>query len=133
LTRPRFTLRESTTADLPFVWFCRNDPLTRANSNRAHEISWLEIKSLRVLIFEHQGVPVGYGRIDRQKSLSWVIAPMFRRQGMASILIRALIYRAGHGCSAEIKAGNVFSQKAAAKAGLQFDHNDGALQIWKPA
>lgn len=121
--RSSLTYQKSETRDAPFIWFCRNDPLTRSMSNRQHEIPYSEIECWSVLIFYRGSTPIGYGRISNDYELSWCVAPMFRRQGLATEIIQTLLKIAGtQRAWAQIKEENIYSQRAATRAGMALMH-----------
>lgn len=114
------TLRPSTLSDLPFVWFCRNDPVMRAMSNRRHEIPWEEIRTWTPLIYEVDGLPMGYGYV-RDGEITYSLAPPFRYQGHGPKLIRELVATTpGQPLRAEMRNDNHASISAIIKAGFVF-------------
>lgn len=122
LPDPTYELRPSCANDLPFVFWCRNDPLTRAMSARTYFIEWQEFARWNVQILFANGRPVGYGRIvseDGIAEISYVISPSERRRGHGTALVKMLVGAApGLGIMAEIKVENLASIECAKRAGL---------------
>lgn len=125
--------------DLPFVFYCRNDPLTRSMSNRTEFIEWDEIKNWQVFIYRHCNKPVGYGRIVPSDlvpdavDISYVIAPHCRRQGYGTAFVKALIEQAATVAQvirAEIKGENLYSKECAKRAGLKYSGMNNGLEVY---
>lgn len=118
-------------ADLLFGW--ANDPVTRASSFNSDPIVWEEhvawlgrvlAEPGRRLWVAESGGPVGMVRLDQSDGhevISVSVAPGRRGEGLASPLIRAACAEAVGLVLAEIKPGNVRSQRAFEAAGFVGD------------
>ena len=127
------TLRNATMADAQLLFDWRNDPATRAASHNTAPLeftahcAWLEKAVHRIRIAEVDGAAVGTVRIDRGASteLSWTIAPGKRGLGYGKeMVIAAIALCEGH-VRAEIKSGNIASQRIAESAGMSLVRRDG--------
>lgn len=129
-------MRPATFDDAATLFEWRNDPVTRAMSSNTDPVPWethlawlsasLANPDRTLLICEEDGVPVGTVRVDGDE-MSWTVAPEARGRGLASIMIAM----AGpQGRTAEIKAENLASQRAARKAGFRLVRK-GPMQEWR--
>jgi RimJ/RimL family protein N-acetyltransferase len=129
-------LRPATMDDAERLFAWRNDPETRAQSLTTDRVPWddhvawlersLAMPERTLLIAEVAGTPVGTVRLDGEE-MSWTVAPEHRRKGYAKEMVRLALPR---DATAQIKRGNLASQKVARAAGLQLVE-DGELQVWR--
>jgi len=120
----------------------RNDEQTRANSHiaavvsLAEHLAWLEATLCgpnQLFIVEDDGVPVGSVRADREPNgwkLSWTVAPEHRGKSHGKHMVRELVQQLDGPCRAEIRYGNVASEKVAAFAGLTRDREQDGFGHW---
>lgn len=138
-------LRPATVEDGALLHAWRNDPETRKNSrNRApvsveEHAAWLRATlaapDRRLLIAEHDGVPVGTVRCDGsaggQWELSWTVAPGMRGRGLG----RQMVCEAASMCDgrvcAWIRPGNTPSEAIAAAAGMIKDVERDGFVLWR--
>lgn len=99
-------------------------------------IKWLassiERADRQIFIAEIGGEAIGTGRLDHDGDaieLSWTLAPESRGKGYGLPLVAALVKVAGPGAVAEIHAGNIASQKIAARAGFSRSTR-GGFETW---
>lgn len=136
------SLRLATEADAPFLLAWRNDPETRANSRRTHELTWPElieapVKGVRreTYVAEIDGVPVGSVRLDYEEELcevSWTVAPTRRRRGIGLGMVRLAVAQCtARVLLAEIKPTNTASRRIAERAGfIEIGEREG-FEIWR--
>ncbi len=116
-------------AALLFAW--RNDPATRAASHHAAPLAWgthlswlqsaLADPDRHLWIGELEGRPVGTVRAERCGGawrLSWTVAPEARGCGVGRALVSRAAARLTGPLRAEVKLGNLASQRIAEAAGL---------------
>lgn len=115
--------RPATLEDAQLLLRWRNDPLTRAMSRNADQVSlsrhlaWLCDRLTRphFYIAERNRIPVGTFRIDGNE-VSYTIAPEHRRRGLATELLK-MVHADFGPLRAEIFEHNEASIKAAMRAG----------------
>jgi len=120
-----FLLEPATFEDCWHIFDWRNDEATRAASKSlapldptSHEkwfVTRMNMPCPNLFIAKLNGVPVGSVRID-DGTLSYMVAPAFRRRGVAKAMLAAIRVQFGS-LKAEIKSGNIASEKAARAAG----------------
>lgn len=128
-------------ADINFIVSVRNDPETRKNSRRQHELTWLDLVDApnggtrETLVAKQDATNVGYVHIDRLNGsceLSWVVAPAFRGNGIGTKMVREAMSIAD--CPeiiAEIRPENVASILIAERCGFHLVETHDGLQVWK--
>lgn len=118
-------IRPATLDDAKLLMDWRNDPETCRASVSQDPVEWnghvgwltrrLERTDPQLFVAEIEGTPAATYRID-DGQLSYTVAPTFRRQGIASHLLKQI--RERHGAlTAEVKPHNVASIKVAERAG----------------
>ncbi|MEL7496875.1 MAG: UDP-2,4-diacetamido-2,4,6-trideoxy-beta-L-altropyranose hydrolase [Planctomycetota bacterium] len=133
-------IRDASVDDAKMLWQWRNDPEVRAVSFSSTSIelpqhqAWLqrqiEDTNSRVWVAENQhGQPLGSIRFNLDQSLcratvSIIVDPRFRSRGVGSALIQASVARLfettpAREILAQIKSGNVASEKAFVNAGFR--------------
>ena len=135
-------LRLATDADKDHLLAWRNDPETRANSRRTHELTWEELMAAPVsgvkretYVAELEGQPVGSIRLDYEGEwceLSWTVAPLRRRRGIGLWMVQEGIrHCTAPVLMAEIKPENTASRKIAEHAGfVEIGEREG-FQLWR--
>lgn len=126
-------LRPATADDAARLLAWRNDPVTRKWSHNSEEIDFddhvrwlantLQRTDRRIFIAEIDGVAVGTTRADFDGSaweLSWTVAPEARGRGLAGVMVRLLANTMHEPIRAEVRNGNIASEKIALGAGMQF-------------
>ncbi len=121
---------EMTDAQLLFEW--RNDPSARVQFLDPEPIKWdehvawlqdaLVSESHLIRIAEVSGTPVGTVRgqlVEGAWRLSWSVAVSARGRGIASEMVRQLVDLLEGPVFAEIKAGNVASNRIAERLGMK--------------
>lgn len=137
-------LREAKLADATALLRWRNDATTRRASQNTAEISWDDhiswLTSLLVanrppaiMTYGKAETPCGTIRLSNGE-LSWVVAPEFRRRGIATRVIRAVVNGIGRPCHAIIRFDNVASIRAAKACGFSCTrHGSEFLEfVWNP-
>lgn len=142
------TIRPATADDLRFLWECRNDPESRANSRNTDVILWDEHVAWatgmladpdRAAVIGMSGQePAGTVRFDRNSKgvarISIIVAPAFRGCGIGSKLLeRSCTYIAQSGFAdvfeAEVKAGNRVSRRLFEALGFEDVSGDAAWSL----
>lgn len=127
-------------ADIEFIVSVRNDPETRKNSRRQHELTWLDLINApnggtrETLVAKQNKTNVGYVHIDRKDGsceLSWVVAPAFRGNGIGTKMVREAISIADCPVVAEIRPDNVASILIAERCGFRLAETHDGLHVWK--
>lgn len=134
VTELRLVPAQAADAERLLAW--RNDPVTRAASHQAQEVSasehhaWL-LRSLadpsrRIWLAWLGGAAVGTVRCDRpagqaHTTLSWTVAPEWRGQGVGSAMLRLALATGPGPWHAEVRLGNRASVRLAESVGLVFD------------
>ena len=136
-------IRLATLDDAGFLLRLRNDPETRLNSHNtdpveeAGHVVWLERNlkdpQVKIYIAALEGRPVGTVRVTAEstwKHFSWTVAPECRGQGYGHEMVNTVA-----GCTdgllrAEVKVGNVSSQKIATKAGFILEHEKDGVRYY---
>jgi len=139
----KVTLRPATPDDAQFLFECRNDPETRANSIQTDPVtwdghlSWLDASfgnpERKLFIAEMQGNRVGTGRGDRSASgweLSWTISPDNRGVGIGSKLVAALMDEFDGPVSARVRAGNLASIRISERCGMVRGEAEGEIIVF---
>lgn len=124
-------LRNVNLEDFSVLFAWRNDELTRQNSHNtapvtlSNHIAWLRDSlvnpSRHLFIAEHNGVPVGTCRADKQENgylLSWTIAPEHRNKGYGKQMVALLTKRLDPPFYAEVKRENFASITIAKSVGM---------------
>jgi RimJ/RimL family protein N-acetyltransferase len=134
-------LRRATIEDAAMLLRWRNDPATREASINTDIVSldahivWLRASfenPTRTLLIAETDVPVGTVRIDQSAEgaeLSWTVAPEARGRGYGMEMVRLALPMSGR-VFAQIKGGNIASQKIAKAAGFSLGE-DGDFQRWE--
>jgi RimJ/RimL family protein N-acetyltransferase len=135
------TLRAVDEVDKEFIVSWRNDPATRSQSRRQHELTWSDLINApnggtRETLIALQGrARVGYvhlDRLDRSCELSWVVAPAHRGKGIGSLIVEAAIAIAGAGeVTAEIRPLNEPSIRIAKRCGFVLVEAHSDLLLWR--
>ncbi len=126
-------LRRATLQDSALLLDWRNDPITREASHQAslvqpdEHIAWLtdilNDQARELYMAEESGQVVGTVRAeltDGIYELSWSVAPMARGRGVATRMVALLTAQISAPIRAEIKAGNLASERVAERAGMTF-------------
>ena len=123
--------------DIEFIVSVRNDPETRKNSRRQHELTWLDLIDApnggirETLVAKQDATNVGYVHLDRKDGcceLSWVVAPAYRGNGIGTKMVREAISIAGCPVVAEIRPDNAPSILIAERCGFHLSAiHDGLL------
>jgi len=126
-------LRRATLEDWPLLLDWRNDRTTREASHQAslvqpdEHIAWLtdilNDQARELYLAEEGGQVVGTVRAeltDGIYELSWSVAPMARGRGVATRMVALLTAQISAPIRAEIKAGNLASERVAERAGMTF-------------
>ena len=127
-------LRPATMDDAKILFDWRNDPLTRQHSHNSGEVPWkshlawlqtsLANPARTLYIAESDGTAVGTVRADLleggEYELSWTVAPEARGKGFGKqmVLQFAREMLSGKRLLAEVKRGNIASEKIAQALGL---------------
>ena len=126
-------------AETLLAW--RNDPVARRASHSTAEVQadehlvWLtrtlQDPTRQLFIAIESGQPVAMVRADQQGEafeLSWSVSPSQRRRGLGKRVVGLLADRLEGPLRAEIKEGNVASQRIAEHVGMQLlRQQDGVL------
>ena len=146
MTNHRLRLRPATEDDARLLFDWRNDPQTRSASLNTGALvyedhfDWLKQAlsnpSRQILIgeLEETGEALGTVRLDQSAEstqLSWTVAPEARGKGFAKIMVQMAVAGLSGVVCAEVKAGNLASQKVAEYAGLQLDHQAGGILYYR--
>ena len=90
---------------------------------------------VELLVATQGGKPIGTVRFDAgspSDEISWTVAPNARRQGIATEMVRLAIEESRSGqLHADIKPGNIASQRVAAKNGFVRDGEHDMFQRWR--
>lgn len=126
-----FRLAKLEDADVLLQW--RNDLQTRVSSRNMDIVKidghrkWLaavlQDSKRHLYVVECEGVLVGTVRIDEQNGmseLSWTVAPEHRGKGLGKRMVLKLASSVERPIYAEVKKGNVASEKIALHAGMRF-------------
>lgn len=132
--------RAVTVNDLKMLFIWRNDPETRKYSHNTHEITieehakWfsntLKNKRRRLMIAEHNGLPVGFVRDDyvgEIHELSWNVAPNARGKGIGKMMVKLIVDQIKGPISAEVKKYNEGSKKIAVFAGMKIKYEKNGI------
>jgi len=127
-------LRPATMDDAKILFDWRNDPLTRQHSHNSGEVPWkshlawlqtsLANPARTLYVAESDGTAVGTVRADLleggEYELSWTVAPEARGKGFGKqmVLQFAREMLSGKRLLAEVKRGNIASEKIAQALGL---------------
>src|SRR3989344_6369332 len=127
-------LRPASMDDAKALFAWRNDPETRRNSINTEPVAWeghvawltksLEMPTRKLYVAEVGGIPVGTVRADLleggEYELSWTVAPESRGKGFGKqmVLQFAREMLSGKRLLAEVKRGNIASEKIAQALGL---------------
>ncbi len=135
------TLRAVDEADIEFIVSWRNDPATRSQSRRQHELTRNDLINApnggeRETLMAWQGrTRVGYVHLDRLDGsceLSWVVAPGHRRKGIGAQMVEAAIAIAGcDHVTAEIRPLNEASIRIATRCGFVLIEAHSDLLFWR--
>ncbi len=136
-------LRPATLEDAECLYAWRNDPQTRAASHNEEEIpfqahlDWLKAglgnPHRKLYIAEENSEPVGTVRADWQEGvflLSWTIAPGARGRGIGKRMVSMLVQILNAPVCAEIKVGNVASEKIALFAGMRLERIEDGIKYY---
>lgn len=141
------SLRRATQADAGLLLEWRNDPLTRSMSitsdevppeqHRAYISRSLDARDRWLFVAEHDGRPVGTGRLDREApgtlEVSITVAPSERGKGHAVAILRALEAEAQRmrelQLVARLRPENVVSRRAFEAAGYQSFVRDDSAEV----
>ena len=128
-------------ADIDFIVSVRNDPETRKNSRRQHELTWLDLIDApnggirETLVAKQDATNVGYVHLDRKDGcceLSWVVAPAYRGKGLGTRMVREAMSIADcPNLIAEIRPDNVASIHIAERCGFHHSETHDGILIWK--
>jgi RimJ/RimL family protein N-acetyltransferase len=134
-------LRAVDDIDIEFIVSWRNDPETRAQSRRQHELTWGDLINApnggrrETLIAEQGKTRVGYVHLDRLDGsceLSWVVAPAYRRKGIGTLIVEAAVAIAGcDDVTAEIRPRNEASIRIAKRCGFVLVESHPDLLFWR--
>lgn len=137
------SLRPATAADARIVWEWRNDPASRAASRTTAAIAWEDhaawfpeaLTTRRMLIGEQDGAPVGLVRFDPDGAGGhWVsinLAPQARGRGVGRRLLAAAVATVAGPLHAEIRAGNLASERIFQACGFRPAGRDGAFARYR--
>jgi RimJ/RimL family protein N-acetyltransferase len=135
------TLRAVDDVDIEFILSWRNDPETRSQSRRQHELAWADLINApnggrRETLMAFQGqTRVGYVHLDRlggSCELSWVVAPSHRRKGIGTLIVEAAIAVAGcDNVTAEIRPLNEASIRIAKRCGFALVETHPDVLLWR--
>lgn len=127
--QPNQMLFKPSDADIDFIVAVRNDPETRRNSRRQHELTWQDLigapngGTRETLVAKQDETNVGYVHLDRLDGLcelSWVVAPSYRGNGIGTKMVSAALLSAARSeIIAEIRPDNVASILIAKRCGFQ--------------
>jgi len=140
----QLSLRPANIADSEILYRWRNDPLTRAQSHTGDLVKpeehyiWLDASlsnpNRRIWIAIEDGNSVGTIRADLNGDgwlLSWSVAPEHRGRHVGHRLLLACVALLPRPLRAEIKAGNIASQKIAEAAGFVLTHTLEDITCWQ--
>lgn len=135
------TLRAVADGDIEFIVSWRNDPATRSQSRRQHELTWNDLVNApnggqrETLVALEGRTRVGYVQLDRLDGsceLSWVVAPAHRGKGIGTLMVEAAIARAGcNEVTAEIRPLNEASIRIARRCGFVLVETRSDLFLWR--
>lgn len=128
-------------ADIDFIVSVRNDPETRRNSRRKHELTWRDLVDApnggmrETLVAKQNGANVGYihlDRLDGSCELSWVVAPSYRGNGIGTKMVcAALLISDCPEITAEIRPENAASIVIAKRCGFQLAEGHDDLLLFR--
>lgn len=123
-------LRVAASTDWAFLFRLRNDPLTRAMSANSlptsldKHLEWLDsviYSHFPPYIAQITNTPVGVVRADSNDELSWTVAPEYRNQGIARLMLKEFIFHSsGIKYHARIKQANRPSIRLAESLNIPF-------------
>jgi len=135
------TLHAVDDADIEFIVGWRNDPETRSQSRRQHELTWKDLMQApnggqrETLIALEGQTRVGYVHLDRLEGaceLSWVVAPAHRGKGIGRRMVEAAIAIAGcDDVTAEIRPHNEASIRIAKRCGFALVEARSDALLWR--
>ncbi|MFH1979276.1 MAG: GNAT family N-acetyltransferase [Patescibacteria group bacterium] len=142
----KMVFRKATTRDIKLLFEWRNDPLTRVNSINTKPVPWenhvewfKKITSnpeYSLFVAKEKSKLVGTIRIDTKKNkkkpseLSWTIAPKMRGQGLGKKMVTMTVKMSKKPLFAQIKRGNIASEKIAEHAGFKLKSKDRKSSYW---
>jgi RimJ/RimL family protein N-acetyltransferase len=139
--RAHVTLRSIDEGDIESIISWRNDPATRSQSRRQHELTWNDLVNApnggqrETLVAVEGRTRVGYVHLDRHDGsceLSWVVAPAHRGKGVGTLMVEAAIAVAGcDEVTAEIRSLNKASIRIAERCGFVLIEARSDLLLWR--
>lgn len=138
------TLRPATLGDARLLFEWRNDPVTREQSIETGRVTWdshlewlketLDNGDRMLFVAERSTAAVGTVRADREAGswvLSWSVAPEARGQGVGTTIVAAAVRQLTGPIEAEIKHGNIASEKIARAAGMERVSDQDGISHWR--
>ena len=136
--------RNATMEDASLLFYWRNDPETRQNSNNSRVITfpehllWLRASldnpNRQLMIAEVNMRPVGTIRADSNSDgieLSWTVAPICRNQGVGKQMVMQFAATISGLVYANIKETNLASIRIAQATKMQLQYIQDGLMRWE--